>query len=216
MTNQTANIGEGRARLSLRVVIAGLFGLMIALSGQRLASAHAEPERAIPPISGTVDTVPAIVEIWFDEEVGSEGTTIQVIGPGGIQVDLGDATVDLQDAERKHVTVSLRSGLEPGTYTVQWTSLSVTDGDEAKGGYIFTVGSATPAASPVATPMGSATGESSASDPVTPVNTPVTSASTENGDFDSLGFGLSIAAGLGIAVLIFIFWRAVRPKNPKF
>jgi len=216
VTNLTVNIRKGRLRPSLRFAMTGLFGLLIALSGQTMVAAHAEPERASPPISGTVESAPTIVEIWFDEEVGNEGTTIQVIGPGGIQVDLGDATVDLQDAERKHVTVSLRSGLEPGTYTVQWTSISLTDGDEAKGGYIFTVGSATPAASPVASPAATASGESGASDQVTPATTPATRAIPYNGDFDSRGFGLSIAAGLGIAVLLFIFWRAVRPKNPKF
>ena len=152
-----------------------------------------------------------MVEIWFDEEVQTEGTTIQVIGPGGIQVDLGDAAVDLQDPNRQRVAVSLRSGPGPGAYTVQWVSVSGTDGDEARGGYLFRVGAASPVASPVVTPVVKPTLPAATSATPTPAQ-PV----AEGADFDSRSFGISVGVGVVAAVVIYLFWRLVRPKNPRF
>lgn len=200
---------EGRQRLP-QLVIAGFAVAIVAwFSMTGSVSAHAEPERAEPAINGVVPVAPDKVEIWFDEEVRTEGTTIQVIGPGGIQVDLGDAAVDLQDPNREHVTVSLRPNLGPGAYTVQWASVSGADGDEARGGYLFTVGAASPVATPVVVEE---------TTPAAAVATPVAENSgvSQEGNFDSRAFGISVAAGLGVAVLIFVFWRAVRPKNPMF
>jgi methionine-rich copper-binding protein CopC len=184
-----------------------MLGLFVSFSLVGQVSAHAEPERAEPAIDGVVPVAPAKVEVWFDEEVKTEGTTIQVIGPGGIQVDLGDAAVDLQDPERTHVTVSLRPNLEPGAYTVQWVSVSGADNDEARGGYLFHVGAATPIATPAAT-VQPAVNEA--------VGTPVAQGAVEEEEFDSTAFGISVGVGIVFAVLIFIFWRFVRPKNPKF
>jgi hypothetical protein len=129
-----------------------------------------------------------------------------VIGPGGIQVDLGDAVVDLQDPNRQHVTISLRPNLEPGIYTVQWVSASGTDGDDAQGSYTFRVGEATPAATP-ATAIEPTPG---------PTVTAVADEPDEGGNFDSGAYGISVGVGLVFAALIFLFWRLVRPKNPKF
>jgi hypothetical protein len=38
----------------------------------------------------------------------------------------------------------------------------------------------------------------------------------QEGDFDSRAFGISVLAGLVAALAIYLFWRLVRPKNPKF
>jgi methionine-rich copper-binding protein CopC len=200
----------GRQRLPLSFIGGAIIALAMLLHVASIASAHAEPERASPPINGVVPTAPSQVEIWFSEEVKTEGTTIQVIGPGGIQVDQGDSKVDLQDPDRKHVTVSLRPGLGAGTYTVQWVSVSSADGDEARGGYVFYVGAASPVASPAATPLAEATPAAAAS------STETTNPATEPGDFDSQAFGISVGVGIVAAVLIFLFWRLVRPKNPMF
>ena len=185
-------------------VVAALFGAV------PIASAHAAPERANPPINGTVPVAPAVVEIWFSEEVQSEGTTIQVIGPGGIQVDLGDAAVDLQDPNRQRVTVSLRSGLGPGAYTVQWVSVAA-DGHEERGGYLFRVGSVSPIASPVVAP------DAEPTQPVDLAMTPTPSRpEADESDFDSRAFGISVGVGVAAALVIYLFWRLVRPKHPKY
>jgi methionine-rich copper-binding protein CopC len=206
----------------------GLLGLLVAvvaalswLGSPGDVAAHAEPVRAEPPINGTVPVAPERVEIWFSEEINASGTAIQVIGPGGIQVDLGDTTLDLMDPNRQHVTISLRSNLGPGAYTVQWQSLSATDGDSTQGGFLFRVEAGTPSASPVASPVGAEPASRSAEatpaqqEAVPTATVEVVTAESED-DFDSQAFGISVLAGLVAAVLIFVFWRIVRPKNPKF
>jgi methionine-rich copper-binding protein CopC len=190
---------------------------MVLLAGPvRLVSAHAEPERGEPPINGTVSTVPTRVEIWFSEEVDTELTKLAVFGPDGAQVDLGDTTVDLNDPEHKHVTVSLKSSLPAGVYTVEWESVSAEDRDEASGSYTFTVSSdATPEASP--SPVGSPSPVAS------PDGTPASSAVefpdtsgqvTEPSEFDSQALAIAVSAGLAAALFIYLFWRLVRPKRP--
>lgn len=201
-------------RPSLLALVLGSIVVAASFVSPAVSLAHAEPERANPPINGVVATAPTVVEIWFDEEVSSEGTTIQVIGPGGIQVDLGDAAVDLFDPERKRVTVSVRPNLEPGSYTVQWRSMSGADGDDARGGYVFQIGSATPVASPVVVATGSPVpptqvAASGANETPVPGARPV----ADPNDFDEQGFGLAVGAGALVAVLIFAFWRRVRPAT---
>ena len=209
---QPVRRGRGRQRPLLTGLLTAVLTALTLVAAPAGVSAHAEPERAEPPMNGTVPVAPARVEIWFDEEVDADGTSIQVIGPGGIQVDLGDTTLDLMDPNRQRVTVSLRPNLGPGAYTVQWRSLSATDGDSAQGGYLFRVGAATPAASPVAAAATPEPGRTAAAP------TPAVDAVAAGGedDFDAQAFGLSVLAGLVVAVLIYVFWRVVRPRNPKF
>ena len=178
-------------------------------------SALAELARADPPVNGTVSVTPAVVEIVFDGAVRAEGTTIQVIGPGGIQVDLSDAAVDLEDPNRQRVTVSLRAGLGPGTYRVQWVAVATTDGEEARGSYSFRVGAGSPVASPIVTP------EPDPSETATTEGTPDAPPAESNEpaggyDFDSRSFGISVGVGVAAALLIYLFWRLVRPKHPTF
>lgn len=207
---------RGRRRPLLSTVGSAFVALALMLGTASTAFGHAEPERANPPIDGTVPAPPGQVEIWFSQEVKSEGTTIQVIGPDGVQVDQGDTTLDLQDPERVHVTVSLRPGLEAGTYTVQWVSVSGADGDQAQGSYVFHVEAASPvaspAASPAATPVVTATEPSAATGGTTATTDPT----SDEDNFDSRAFGISVGVGLVAAALIFAFWRLVRPKNPVF
>ena len=212
-------IGGGRTRPPRasrpRVLAACALALALLLPGGREASAHAEPERANPPVSGTVPVVPAVVEIWFDEEVVAEGTTIRVIGPGGAEASTGPAELDLFDPNRQHVTVPLSSVLGPGTYTVQWVSLSATDGDEARGGYVFTVGSASPVAVPAASPAATPA-PAGVAPQHTPTPTPTPAVQIGNDELDTRALGISVLVGIVAAAGIFVFWRLVRPKNPRF
>lgn len=196
--------------------------------------AHAEPERANPSLNGRIATAPAILEVWFTEEVATDSISLIVNGPDGVRADLGDAAVDLFDPERKHVTVSLRPGLPSGNYVVQWHTVSGTDGDAADGFFSFFVETGSPAASPIASPVASAGGATpvaspvAAASPVTQVTAPATVAPTtapattatqvavvatsDEDDFDSRGFGIAVLVGAGVAVALYLFWRLVRPK----
>lgn len=124
--------------------------VLLGLPGSPAALAHAVPERANPPMNAAVPVMPSTVEIWFSEEVKSEGTTLQVLRLDGTQVDQGNSAVDLQDPTRTRVTVGMHSGLDNGEYLVQWTAVSEVDGDSTSGSYRFTVD---PSASPAPLPQ---------------------------------------------------------------
>lgn len=131
------------------VVVALVLGLAW-LPAIRTVSAHAVPDRANPAMNQAVPVMPSVVEVWFSEEVKAEGTTLQVLKLDGTRVDLGDATLDLQDPNRSHVTVGVHPGLDNGVYVVQWASVSALDGDTVSGSYQFTID---PTASPQTLPQ---------------------------------------------------------------
>lgn len=121
--------------------------------------AHAAYASSIPADGAVVPIAPAIVEVIFTQEIDASGTVLRVVGPDGEQIAQGDTALDLDDPNRKRVTVSLRRGLESGEYTVEWTTLSREDGESDSGAFSFTVtdGSdgipiGSPAASLVASP----------------------------------------------------------------
>src|SRR5215218_8828483 len=148
-----------KTRIRLLAAIAVVAVLAVAALGNatRSGEAHAGYDRSVPAADAVVETAPAIVEIWFTQEIDAGGTDVRVFGPDGAQVDLGDTALDLFDPARKRVTVSLRPDLGPGTYTVEWTTLSAEDGEGESGGFTFTVagGTGTPSASPEASPVAS-------------------------------------------------------------
>ncbi|MEA2524222.1 MAG: copper resistance protein [Thermomicrobiales bacterium] len=185
------------------------------------ALAHAEPERTNPPINGRVATAPAKLEVWFSEEVDPSDVLLTVRTADGSIVDQGDTAVDLFDPERRHVTVSLKPGLAPGNYVVQWHTLSALDGDTADGFFSFFVEGGTPGASPIASPASSTAATPTSSiatalaSPVSedPTATAVPAAVDETTDFDAQAFGLAVLAGVVVAIAIYLFWRLVRPKS---
>jgi len=190
--------------------------------------AHATPESAIPPIDGSVDQAPPQLEIIFSQEVG-EGTLIEVVGPDGQAVHAAPAEIDLNDPDRKRVTVPLYGNLPAGVYTVNWTSVSAEDGDTDSGSYTFTVttggtasASASPAASPAASPDASpvaAAGVVSAKEQANMIGEAAQQQATEEAaaedNIEEGDLGLALLPGIGAAILIYFFWRMVRPKHGK-
>lgn len=119
----------------------------------RPVAGHAEPEISDPMAGATVPEAPPAVIVTFSEEIVAEGTELTVIGPDSNRVDQADSALDLNDMDRKRVTVGLQSDLAAGTYTVNWTSVSAEDGDADEGSFTFNIGaSSTPGASPEASP----------------------------------------------------------------
>lgn len=209
-------------------LVVAAFALMLALLGSSRVSAHAEPVRANPPINGSVATSPSQVEIWFGEET-TNAATIKVYAPDGVRVDLGNSTLDLQDPQREHVTVGLTPHLDPGTYRVDWSSVSAEDGDAASGQFSFTIGSGTPVASPAAgSPVASPVIGTPVSSPVigspaaTMVVANVTPAPTgtvipekyRTSKIDDQALAIAIGAGVLAAAAIYLVWRWLKPKHP--
>ena len=200
--------------LHLLASIVVALGLMLASAS--LVSAHAELVSASPPADGTVTSLPSSMTLVFSEEVKPGGVTVQVTGPDGARVDTGDAAVDLTDAERSSVKVSLFAG-GPGEYSVHWETISNIDGDSAQGDYTFNIAPQAAIGSPAAlgTPLVVTTNVSAEATPTLDPDS-FGNPLREKGDFDSRAFALSIGAGvLALAVIVGI-WYLVRPKNPKF
>jgi methionine-rich copper-binding protein CopC len=199
---------------SLTALILVAIGLLLLPEGH--ASAHAQPARADPPINGRIATAPSKLDVWFTEEVDTKDVKLTVKAPDGSIVDRGDTAVDLFDPDRVHVTVTLKTGLGPGTYVVSWHTLSALDGDAADGFFSFFVEGGTPSSSPIASPaagtpmpLPTAAGAIVTTGPtVTPVPAPV----DDDSNFDSRAFGLAVLAGIVVAIGIYLFWRLVRPK----
>jgi methionine-rich copper-binding protein CopC len=135
------------SRQALRIAIVG------ALLWVGSARAHAAYLRSAPGENSVVSAPPARVDIWFTQELfRRQGENqIQVFGAGEQPVHAGDAQVD--DDDRTHLWVELLPGLAPGTYRVEWRSLSAEDGDSDQGMFSFTLD---PQAEATSTPMGAA------------------------------------------------------------
>lgn len=105
------------------------------------ALAHARLVSSNPSNGATLSAPPDRIILVFSEELKPDGNLITVTDAGGRQVDRGDTALDLNDAKRATLTVSLQSGLGNGAYTVQWRNVS-SDGHSDRGQISFSVGAA--------------------------------------------------------------------------
>lgn len=201
---------------SILALLAAILGGLALPAGDVVA--HAEPERAEPPINGIVATAPTVVAVWFSQEVSTGNVTLTVIGPSGQTVDQGDTTLDLQDLERRRVTISLQPALGPGTYTVQWQTLSAEDDESAAGTFNFTIHAETPnaTASPVSSPAATPIATSATAGMLGSGGTPMT---PESHTASVLGIPapifLGLSAGLAAAAVIWFFGRYVQARAKR-
>jgi methionine-rich copper-binding protein CopC len=125
---------------------------LVLVSNVPAALAHAEPEECTPPIDGTVVTVPSQVVCTTGQAMDPEQSTLTVWNAAGEQVDTGDSFVDLNDPDRKTISVSLDTAkITDGVYTVKYVTFSTDDNEEAEGEFTFTVNAGSSAATPEAT-----------------------------------------------------------------
>ena len=117
---------------SHRLVLVAM-ALVLGVAGA--AWAHAFLERADPRVGSTVHAAPAVVRLWFTEQLEPAFSSVQVVTDTGQRVDKGDAQVD--PAAPKQLRVSLPP-LAAGTYKVRWRVLSV-DTHVTEGTFSFTV-----------------------------------------------------------------------------
>lgn len=125
-------------RLRNAFVVIATAWLAVATTTTR-SDAHAGYERSNPPAAASTRTAPDRVEIWFTQELfrRANANRIEVTGPDSQPKHVGEAVID--EADRKHLSIALTPNLAPGKYSVQWASLSATDGDPAEGNFTFTV-----------------------------------------------------------------------------
>ncbi|MGE3911565.1 MAG: copper resistance protein CopC [Chloroflexota bacterium] len=106
--------------------------------------AHARFDRAEPPLDMPFDGTPMLLKTYYTQELTSK-STVRVLDSNGVQVDLGDGHVDLDDPIRKTMLVSLPE-LPVGVYTIEFVAESAEDGHAEPGTVTFGVGMLPPAA----------------------------------------------------------------------
>ena len=99
------------------------------------AFAHAQLEKASPPVGGTVAAAREI-RLEFSEGVEPRFTGVTLTGPGGASVPLGRAQV--APGDQKMLIVPIAKPLSPGAYTVHWHAVSV-DTHHTQGDFQFNV-----------------------------------------------------------------------------
>ena len=98
------------------------------------AFAHAQLEKATPPVGGTVAS-PHEIELEFSEGVEPRFTGVTLTSGGG-SVPLGRPTVEA--GHQNVLIVPIAKALSPGVYTVHWHAVSV-DTHHTQGTFEFTV-----------------------------------------------------------------------------
>ncbi|NTU79053.1 MAG: copper resistance protein CopC [Chloroflexales bacterium] len=121
-----------------RRLLSALLASLLAFALVGVAAAHAELVSSNPADKATLTAVPATVTLIFSEELQATGNLITVTDASGTQVDKGDTALDLNDANRSTLNVSLKSGLGAGAYTIAWENMS-SDGHAEEGTLSFTV-----------------------------------------------------------------------------
>ena len=100
-----------------------------------LAHAHAQLDRASPPVGGTVASAPRTVSLTFTENVEAAFSSIRVEDASGARVDQGKPQLG---GSRNVLRVNVKP-LGPGAYKVIWKVLS-TDTHSTEGSFSFSVG----------------------------------------------------------------------------
>lgn len=117
----------------MRLAISMALALMTA-AAPIAAFAHAGLVSSTPAADVELATPPDEVALVFGGELSPDGTGFTVTDADGTVV--GEGELDLTVADRNEVRGAVRIR-EPGTYTVEWTSVAA-DGHQETGDYAFT------------------------------------------------------------------------------
>jgi len=97
------------------------------------ARGHAFLEHAEPHVGSTVGATPPSITLTFTEEIEAAFSKVELTDASGRRIETGA----LEHPESNVLTVSL-PGLVPGSYTVNWSVVSV-DTHATDGHFTFTV-----------------------------------------------------------------------------
>ena len=184
----------GLGRLAAAVAAALLLVTLVA----NLATAHAQLDTPTPADKATVTQPVTVVGGTFVERVNPNGSSLVVKLVGGGTV----ATGGVDPSNAKQMVATPATPLGSGSYVVQWTTVSLDDGELARGTWTFTVAVA-PSASATPTPSSSATVAPSAAATIapsaatTPAPPPLPSAAG-----DTTGSGSDVVVPIIVALIV--------------
>jgi copper resistance protein C len=116
--------------------IAAAFALAVALTVPATVQAHAFLDHSDPAVGSTVPASPAVIHLWFTQQLEPAFCWVTVTDRSGAAVNDGTAAIDSSD--QSELTLKLKP-LPAGTYTVKWHVLSV-DTHTTEGDFTFLVG----------------------------------------------------------------------------
>jgi len=98
--------------------------------------AHSVLVRSDPAANAKLPQSPKVISIYFSEPLEAKFSKAKVVDTNGAAHDEGDSRVDA--AVATHLTLDVKS-LQPGFYSVLWTTVSKVDGHKLDGSYPFIV-----------------------------------------------------------------------------
>jgi methionine-rich copper-binding protein CopC len=118
-------------KLAVRIAAVLAFA---AIASQALA--HAQLQKATPPVGGAVAVSPGELRLKFSEGVEPRFSGITLASEAGAAVPLGKASLDPADSAT--LVAPVPAPLKPGVYKVTWHVVSV-DTHKTQGSFSFTV-----------------------------------------------------------------------------
>jgi methionine-rich copper-binding protein CopC len=113
--------------------------IMVSLAFAAAASAalaHAQLQKAVPAVGGTVTASPKEIRLKFSEGLEPRFSGIALTTQAGEAVTIGKPAVD--PADNSTFVAPISQPLKPGIYTVTWHAVSV-DTHKTQGSFNFTL-----------------------------------------------------------------------------
>jgi methionine-rich copper-binding protein CopC len=121
------------------MMLARIYAAAIALAALFIApaaaGAHAFLDHSDPAVGSTVPKPPAVMHLWFTQQLEPAFSSVTVTDKSGATVNDGAATIDPDN--KSELDVKLKP-LTAGTYKVTWHVLSV-DTHTTEGDFTFNV-----------------------------------------------------------------------------
>ena len=121
--------------MTITRAIATTFAVAALLLHAAPAGAHAFLDHSDPAVGSTVPAPPAVIHLWFTQELEPAFSSVTVTDKSGATVS-EPAAID--SSNKSELDVKLKD-LAPGTYKVSWHALSV-DTHTTEGDFTFHVG----------------------------------------------------------------------------
>ena len=113
------------------VAVAVCLAIVAALTAS--VAAHLAVSKTVPADQSTVSKPPARVQVWFTQQPSPRISLLQMKGPGGADVKLGDMEITRQD---RSIAAAVHGTLSPGRYEVTWRTAG-DDGHVIRGAFTF-------------------------------------------------------------------------------